>query len=141
MKVIKINKILFYSACIILTVIVLLILSVWKFPLLWLTIFHDCTEQLSSKISNGDNYFVEEIIANCGATSDYSTRYKINNLTTGNTEIILSLKGDQTKSCDFEWKESNTLVVSCLDAKNFVYTHEYRFEDIKIEYILNGVIQ
>lgn len=139
MKAIKISK-AYYVAGAVLTSLIVLCLSFWIFPLFWLSLLHSCTEATSSKVSNRD-YFAEEIISNCGATSDYATRYNITNIETGTKGTVLSLKGNLAQSCDMKWNENDSLMISCQSKENYVYLKEDKFESVTVQYLLNGLLQ
>lgn len=129
------------SLSLILAVLIFL-LGIWVYARYYFDFLGgDCSYKIHSELTSQSNvYNAREVVANCGATTDFSTQVIIKNNQTGAEQIVLSLKGDHTKSCNIEWDDDLSLKIGCTEDIETIYNQRKEFEKVKINFYLNGAI-
>jgi|SRR3989344_759890 len=108
---------------------------IWVYFQYFFDLLGECNKQLTEQVASLEkNYVAEEFLLGCGATSDFATQINLKNQKTGNEQMILSLKGDHTQSCEVEWSSETALQVRCTDAIALVYQKRNDFESVNIIY-------
>lgn len=121
--------------------VLIIFIGAWVYFHYFFDLFGECKSDIFlEKTSSQETYIAKEVIVDCGATSDYSTQIIVENTATGINQTVLSIKGDQTKSCNIEWDDGLFLNVSCKGNID-VYNQIKEFEKVKINFYLNDILE
>jgi hypothetical protein len=100
--------------------------------------FTDCDkETVKQNYSPSNVYIAKELRVDC-ALSDYATQVSLRNLMTGNEEVVVSFRGDLTKSCDMNWIGDSALNIECIGYTDTIYSYKEVFEGLKVKFELKA---
>lgn len=119
-----------------------LIFSSWIYFKYYFELFEsECNELVESEIiSVNKAYTAKEVVAGCGATIDYITRFVIVNNATKNHEVVLNLKGDVSSQCEYKWSDEEMLTINCNGDVEHLYNQKKTFESVTVNFYYNGIL-
>ena len=115
---------------IILFVVILLSMGfTWVYFRYFFNLLGTCGEQVIEEIDSPSHTSIaRNVVVNCGATTDYFTKWLLKNKTTGKEEVVLSVKGHQIKTCNMAWDNDVSFKINCKDLITEIY-HQVKILD------------